>query len=89
MKRGSKNSVLMVSGLAVAAACGGCAHNTSAQASRGDPPAVRSTLVSSYKTSAGVGDSFGSAVFQTPDLTFARLNNSMGPVYAQVRTPGE
>ncbi|MFN0012413.1 MAG: hypothetical protein ACKVS8_12310 [Phycisphaerales bacterium] len=89
MKRGSTNSVLVVSGMAVAAVCGGCAHNTSVQATQNEAPAVRSTLVSSYKTSAGVGDSFGSAVFQTPDLTYARLNNSMGPVYAQVRTSGE
>lgn len=87
MKRGLFNSVLAVSGVALMA--GGCASSNRVQTAQAEPQAVRSTLVSSYRTSAGVGDGFGSAVFQAPSLTVARLNNSMGPVYAQVRTPGE
>lgn len=87
MKRGLFNGVVMVAGVALAA--GGCASGNRTQTAQNQPLPVRSTLVSSYRTSAGVGDGFGTAVFQAPVLTVARLNNSMGPVYAQVRTPGE
>ncbi len=87
MKRANLAGVLAVSGLAVAA--GGCASANRAVSQQSHPQAVRSTFASSYKTSAGVGDGFGNAVFQAPVLTVARMNNSMGPVYAQVRGQDE
>lgn len=104
MKRGTKLMfVLSAAGVAIVGS-GGCASNSASVASASDAgvnagsgansnqamaSAYRSSTLGGYTVSAGVGDTFGAAVFRTPDMVVARLNSSNTPAYATVKPTNE